>query len=71
MTRMTRKDWMAREADARAAASRWAEVAAEHEAAARRDPWSKSNMIAMQARDNEVRCCASAAHAREMACDVR
>jgi hypothetical protein len=71
MERMNRSDWNARAEAASQAANRWAAVAQDHEAASRRDCWSKSVMVAMEARDNEARCRSSAAHAREMACDVR
>lgn len=71
MTNMTRTDWMAREAAARVAANRWAAVAASHEVAAQRDVWAKSNMVAMNARDQETRCRSAADHARSMAFDVR
>lgn len=64
---MTRADWNYREAQARVAANRWAQVAYEQEQEARRDPWSKAQMAAMMARDNEVRCRGSADHARQMA----
>lgn len=71
MNRMTHTDWTARADAANQAADRFAQVAGAHEDAARRDPWSKSNMVAMQARDDEARCRGAAKHAREMACDVR
>jgi len=67
----TRSDWMDHAERATKAAARWAQVAQSHEQAAKRDVWSKSNMVAMEARDNEARCRAAAKHAREMACDVR
>lgn len=71
MDRMNKQDWMAREAAANQAASRWASVAQSHEAVSRRDPWSKSVMVANDARDNEARCRSAAQWAREMSCDVR
>lgn len=71
MTKMNRQDWMARADAANQAADRWAMAASQHEAEARRSAWSKSTMTAMAARDNEARCRSAAAHAKEMACDVR
>lgn len=67
----TRAEHMAHATAADAAANKWAAVAAQHEAAARNAPWSKSVMTAMEARDNEARCRDSAKWSREMACDVR
>lgn len=71
MTKWTRQDWMDRAAAANRAADQHAAVAAQHEAEARRDPWSKSATVAMAQRDHEARCRSAAKHAREMACDVR
>jgi hypothetical protein len=71
MDRMTKQDWMAREAAANQAAARWAMSAQQHEVEANGKPWHKSNMTAMTARDNEARCKSAAKWAREMSCDVR
>lgn len=71
MDRMSKQDWMTREAAANQAADRWASSASQHEAEACRNPWSKSVMVANDARDNEARCRSAAQWAREMSCDVR
>lgn len=72
----TRAEHMAHAAAAEAAADKWAMVAKQHEAFAascktRSAQRNKSEMTAVEARDHEARCRASAKHARGMAADVR